>query len=213
MKSQISLIPVIEFPTVKDAESRQTPTGTSWTNPEEWEMYYKRELAKNYSSVYEPIAPGSFQYRLFDLDLKVLQELIDLHTADLPLQESCAFFGGYVLVVDGQNTLYPQCCGLLSEIQDWQKLLQPSFEPFYLMEQHPSPRFELHDKEIHIISRDDFEPFVPITQEKLVLGCTELQQAVLRLVQELEEFSRKMDSTFAKKYGVSSIAEILLWRE
>lgn len=136
--SRIEFIPLIEPPTLKDEESKIVPTGTRSTNAVDWDEYQKRELARNYVNFPEPISSGVWQYRLFDINLHDLEKLINLHISD-DIEDSQSLFGGYAVSKDGIIELFPQCCGLLEEIQLWKNILEDDFEDFYLMEGHPSP--------------------------------------------------------------------------
>src|SRR5688500_1147061 len=109
----IEFIPLIELPTVKDSESKITPGGTSLDNTIEWDVYQKKELAKNYLNIPEPISPGIYQYKLFDLQIDDLERAINLHIGDTDINQSCSLFGGYAISINRHIELYPQCCGLL----------------------------------------------------------------------------------------------------
>ncbi|ULT26517.1 hypothetical protein KUH03_06545 [Sphingobacterium sp. E70] len=51
----------------------------------------------------------------------------------MPIKDSCSLFGGYAISINGQIELYPQCCGLMEEIQQWKKILNENFEDFSLL--------------------------------------------------------------------------------
>jgi len=137
LMDKIDFIPLIELPTLKGAQSNIVPRGTSFTNTKEWDLYQENELKKNYIDIPRPIATGIYQYRLFDIKVEDLRTIIKLHIGDMPIKDSCSLFGGYAISINGQVELYPQCCGLLEEIQQWKKILNENFEDFSLLECHP----------------------------------------------------------------------------
>jgi hypothetical protein len=206
----IELIPLIELPTLKDKESKNQPYGTSLTNTEAWDIYQERELKKNYMKVGKPIAPGVYQYLLFDLSDENLVQVIRLHTSGLDVKDSCSLFGGYGLKVDSKMVLYPQCCGLLEEINDWVKLLDDHFQPFYLSECHPSPNFTRQSDHVIINCDDNSEPFFPPTEKQIIVNYEELKYAVKNLLVTLNDFSGRLDN-LSEKLGSKKISKSLVW--
>jgi hypothetical protein len=209
--NRIEFIPLIERATKKDADSEKTPHGNSHTNSIEWNQYQKRELDKNYSNILEPISPGIYQYKLFDIDLEDLQRAINLHIGDTDINDSCSLFGGYAVCVNETIELHPQCCGLLEEIQDWKNILNDDFKDFYLKECHPSPLITRRDDQIIILCKDENETFVPsTTKEKIIIDYQETKSAFLELLKKLTDFSTKLDS-LSHNYGTKNISDILIW--
>jgi hypothetical protein len=211
MNQIIELIPVLELPTLKDEDSQNHPTGSSLSNTQEWDNYQEKEIRKNYNNIGSPVSPGVYQYRLFDIDTEDLIKAIKLHISDLMIDDSCSLFGGYLLTLNNDIVLYPQCCGLLEEINDWIKLLDYNFEPFYLMECHPSPRFSRIKNDVLIdCSEDDNEPFSPRTQQKIFLDYNTLKKSLERLINDLEIFSKELDK-LSGLFDSENISNILIW--
>jgi hypothetical protein len=209
--NRIEFIPLIELATKKDAGSEKTPDGNSLTNPNEWNKYQVQELNKNYLKIPEPISPGIFQYKLFDIDIEELERAINLHIGDTHINQSCSLFGGYAISINGTIELYPQCCGLLEEIQDWKNILNDDFEDFYLKECHPSPTVTKRDDQIIILCKDEYETFIPsTTKAKITLDYQEAKSAFLELLKKLTDFSTNLDS-LSHKYGTKNISDILVW--
>lgn len=207
----IELIPVLELPTKKDKKSEKHPKGTSLTNTKEWDDYQEIELSENYQDLGKPISQGVYQYSLFDLSDDDLIKVIRLHISDLDIKDSCSLFGGYILKIDSKIVLYPQCCGLLEEINDWTKLLDNRFDSFYLMECHPSPKFtKKADKVIIECNEDDTGPFFPPTNKHIVVDYSELKNALNRLLDSLNDFSQRLDK-LSDKFGHEKISDILIW--
>jgi hypothetical protein len=209
--NQIEFIPLIEPATKKDAESEIIPSGTPMTNSNEWDKYQKQELKKNYSNFPDPVSKGIYQYKLFNIEPEDLKRVINLHIGDTDINESISLFGGYGISKNGIIELYPQCCGLLEEIQDWKNILNDDFEDFYLKECHPSPTITRRDELIVILCKDEHETFIPsTTKEKITLDYQATKAAFLELLNKLTEFSTKLDAS-SYKYGTKNISDILIW--
>jgi hypothetical protein len=209
--NKIEFIPLIEPATKKDTESEIIPSGTSVNNTIEWDLYHKRELDKNYKKFPEQISTGIYQYRLFDIDIEDLEKVINLHIGDTNINESISLFGGYAVSVNETIELFPQCCGLLEEIQLWKKILQENFEDFYLTECHPSPLITKNNNEIIIYCEDEHETFSPSTiRAEIKLDYKETKKALVKLINELTGFSTKLNS-LSSKFGVENISNIMIW--
>ena len=211
MMSEIKFIPLIELPTRKDKDSEVYPSGTSLTNSYKWDLYQKKELSKNYKNIPDPISPGIYQYKLFDIELGDLESAIKLHISDTNINDSCSFFGGYAVSINGKIELYPQCCGLLEEIKDWSKILNESFEQFYLMQCHPSPLIAKELNEIKIQCKEENgEAFFPKTKEIIFVEYELAKKALLKTLDELKEFSIKINN-LSNKFGETNLSEKLIW--
>lgn len=200
---RIELIPLIELPTFK------FPDLEGMTDLEKKNQLL---IERNYSEVKNLKPFNKNQYRLIDLSLSDLKKAIDLHVSDIPISESCAFFGGYGLKINNEFVLFPQCCGLLSEINDWKKILNNNFNSFYLSECHPAPRFEKIGRDIIIECNSNHEDFHPKTQNQIVVNYTSLANAVYKVSIILDKISKKLDK-FSHEYKVESIAKYLIWEE
>ncbi|MDF2517603.1 MAG: hypothetical protein K0R59_2899 [Sphingobacterium sp.] len=208
---KIDFIPLIELPTIKDLQSNIVPVGTAFTNTKEWDLYQENELRKNYIDIPPPITTGIYQYRLFDIKIEDLRTIIKLHIGDMPIKDACSLFGGYAICINGQVELYPQCCGLLEEIQQWKKLLNENFEDFFLLECHPSPLITKNQQRITIFCYDKYEPFFPyFAKNKIELDYQTTKNAFITLLSQLHAFSEKLD-TLAVEFKLNHIANILIW--
>lgn len=209
--SRIEFIPLIEPPTLKDEESQIVPNGTRLTNAGDWDTYQKRELAKNYVNFPESISSAVWQYKLFDIDIEDLERVVCLHIDDTDVNDSISLFGGYAISKDGIIELFPQCCGLLEEIQLWKNILKDDFEDFYLMEGHPSPLVTKKENDIIIYCKDDDESFFPLTiKEEIRLNYRETETAFLMLLKELTEFSDKLNS-LSSKFNTENLSKLMIW--
>ncbi len=209
--NQIEFIPLIEPATKKDKESEIIPSGTHMSNITEWDKYQKREIEKNYINFPEPIINGTYQYRLFDISIEDIERVISLHIGDSDIKESISLFGGYAISKNGTIELFPQCCGLLEEIQLWKKILKDDFQDFYLTEGHPSPLITKRGNEIIIHCKDDFETFYRITdKEEIRLDYNETKTSLITLLSELTEFSEKLNS-LSDKFKTENLSNIMIW--
>ena len=208
---KIEFIPVIEPPTKKDLENEVIPEGTSLTNSKEWNSYQKRKIEENYVSFPDPIENGIYQYKLFNISLEDLERVIKLHISDTDIKNSISLFGGYAISKNGKIELFPQCCGLLEEIKLWKNILKDDFEEFYLSEGHPSPLISRKRNEIIILCKDKNEPFFPNTiKEEIRLDYNETKTALKKLINELEDFSTKLQ-VLSNKFETKNISDIMIW--
>lgn len=203
-KVKIELIPLIELPTFKykDLESVS-------------DIMEKCRLLieRNYLEVQNLEPVYKFQYRISEINDADLSKAIELHVSDLPLKESCSLFGGYALKVNDEIVLYPQCCGLLSEINDWKKLLNENFESFYLSECHPAPKFIRVKDEIHIVcDADEAGPFQPKTNNLIIVNYDSLLTALNNLLVELEKLSDRLNN-LSLNISNQNLSKILIWSE
>ena len=200
---KIELVPLIELPTFK------FPDLNEMTDIDEKNRLL---IERNYSDVKYLKPFNEYQYRLSEISDSDLKKAIELHVSDIPITESCAFFGGYGLKVNDEFVLFPQCCGLLSEINDWKKILNENFEPFYLPECHPSPKFKKIGNEVIIECDSTDEEFYPKTNEIIRVDYKSLVSAINSVSIELIEMSKKLD-TFNTEYETESVAKSLIWEE
>lgn len=209
--NQIEFIPLIEPATKKDKESQIIPGGNPFNNTSEWDVYQKRELGKSYSNFPDPISKGFYQYKLFDIGIDDMESLISLHVGDMDVNESISLFGGYAISKNGVIELYPQCCGLLEEVQLWKNILQEDFQDFYLAEGHPSPLITKRGGEIIIYCKDDVEAFVPAaTRQEIRLDYNETKTAFMSMLNDLTNYSTELNK-ISKKFETENIADIMIW--
>ena len=209
--NHIEFIPLIEPATKKDRESEIIPSGTPLTNANEWDTYQKRELGKNYLNFPNSISNGIYQYRLFDIDIEDIERVINLHIGDTDINESISLFGGFAISKNGIIELFPQCCGLLEEIQLWKKILKDDFEDFYLTECHPSPLITKRKNEIVIYCKDDNETFVPVTtKHEIRLDYNKTKSALLIMLDDLVNYSTELNK-ISERFATKNIADIMIW--
>ena len=139
-----------------------------------------------------------------------LEKLIALHISDQSISESCSFFGGYAVSMNGKLILYPQCCGLLEDINAWKQILDPNFKDFHLTNGHPSPIISKQENQLIILCDDAEESFIPNTEKKLILDYQQAKSALEKLLVELALFSKSLD-TLSANFGTQKISNTLIW--
>ena len=208
---EIRFIPLIEPPTLKDNDSELKPDGYPFNNKLEWDIFQKKEIEKNYKNFPQPIQSGIHQYNLLEISIEDIEKIINLHIGDTEIVDSISFFGGYAISINNEIVLFPQCCGLLEEIQQWRNILNENFTDFYLTECHPSPLITKRTNEIVIICEDKYETFIPVsTQKEIHLSYNETVEAFNLLLKELEIYSDNVNK-LSEKFKVDNLANIIIW--
>jgi len=206
----LELIPVIEIG--YNNQGIAVPNAYPyWDNPEIWDKYHEESYQKaGFKDKIKPYLKGSSFYRLADISDKNLKKLTIDHTQELK-EQSCSFFGGYVLKVNGQDKLFPQCCGLLADIDFWDKISNGQ-ESYY--EGHPAPRvdFKVSKVILDLAVEINNESFEPLTDKKIILEKEELKQAVRMVKEELKIFAERLEKiNTEEKLGISNIDNVLIW--
>lgn len=214
----VELIPVIEIG--YNNQGVTTPDEYPyWDNSEIWDVYHEECYQKvGFKDKLPPYLKGSSLYKLSDITDHNLTKLTIDHTQEMRdgkyerPQDTCAFFGGYVLRVDGQDKYYPQCCGELSDIIYWDRLSkgQPSY-----YEGHPAPQIKFEDSNIVFdFSVDEFdEHFQPTPSETILLiDRLELKKAVEKVQTELQIFEQRLNKINEdEKLNIDNIGGLLIW--
>ena len=163
-----------------------------------------------------PFAPGMPFYRTSALDIPTLEILTKAHLqgyfdGEWQLEETCTFFGGYVLRIDGQNALFPQCCGELGDIIYWKHLACYGRAAYH--NGHPRPNVVFTNREAIFDCRDDFEEFRPATLAEIRVNRTALVGAYEQAVQELAVLARHIELVQQTlQLPVESLSELLIYR-
>ncbi|WP_444936042.1 hypothetical protein ACJJIW_18715 [Microbulbifer sp. JMSA004] len=139
-----------------------------------------------------------------------LARAIELHISDFEVKDCCAFFGGFALVINGVNKLFPQCCGTMADLESWMRLKSES-DLYIAIEGHPSPRaFRKGDKVI--IECIDDEPFIPATDRKIEVDYPALCEAIGVAESEIIMVANRIDG-LASSMGLPKNTSIHLLRE
>ena len=206
----LELIPVIEIG--YNNQGIAVPNAYPyWDNPEIWDKYNEESYQKaGFLDKLIPYLKGSSFYRLSDISDDNLKKLTIEHTQELK-EQSCSFFGGYVLKINGQDKLFPQCCGLLADIKFWDKVSSGQ-ESYY--EGHPAPRINFKASKIilDLAVEENDESFEPYTDKKIILEKEELKKAVQIAKEQLKIFALRLEKiNLEEKLGIIGIADVLIW--
>jgi len=166
---------------------------------------------------FKPYLAGSSFYKLSEITDNNLMKLTVDHTQEMRdgkygREQACAFFGGYVLCINGQDKYFPQCCGELSDIIYWERLSngQPSY-----YEGHPAPQIKIKNNSIIFdFSVDEFdENFQPTPAENiLTINRFDLKKAVEKAKTELYLFEQRLNKINEdEKINIENIGGLLVW--
>ena len=214
---KVELIPVLEVPVTPEA-CRLLPThppGNFRQHPAEWDDYQRQLLSAGFFADYPRVIPGYNFVPLDQWSLPDLRRLVKNHLlgADemVAVADSCALFGGSLLLIDDVPVLGPQCCSTLAEICDWQQLVSPGFEAgFFCFEGHPSPRATRRKDMLIIECQDDYESFDPPAQPHFVVEVDRLAEAIATAETAVRQFAQKID-LLSGEFGVPQLSAYLVW--
>ncbi len=214
----IELIPVIEI-----VYSNQGVTAPEkqpyWDNSDIWDKYHEECYQKaGFKDKLTPYLKGSSFYKLDDITDNNLTKLTIDHTQEMRdgkyerPQDTCSFWGGYVLQVNGQDKYFPQCCGELSDINYWENISNGKNS---YHEEHPTPQLKFENSRIVFdFSTDEFdEPFQP-TPTEIILSIDRLQlkRAVEKAKTELQIFEQRLNKINEnEKLNIDNIGGLLIW--
>lgn len=215
---KIELIPVIEI----GYNNQDVPIPDKypyWDYPDVWDQYHAESYQKaGFKDRLTPYLPGSSFYQLADITDKNLTKLTLDHTEDMRngkygQEQASAFFGGYVLRVDEKDVYFPQCCGDLSDIQYWEKLVVDK-QPFFY-QGHPEPRVEIReDKIIFDFTVGEFdEHFSPTPlSSRVEIDKESLKRAISKAKDELEVFAGRIQRiNIEENLNIDAIENLLIW--
>ena len=213
----IELIPVLEIPVItqKQLQEIRRPPATLQQNPIEWDEYHRQLLATGGFSDYQRVIPGRQFVRADQWSLPDLRLMVQNHLGGdkdlIPITESCALFGGCILILDDVPVLVPQCCSTIDDFTSWQDLLSPQFTSgYFCLGGHPSPEAVKTDTQLLITCEDPEERFDQPTQPKIVVEIAGLAIATERAKQILDALSDKIDLLSAE-LGVVKASDYLVW--
>lgn len=214
----IELIPVIEI-----VYSNQGVTAPEkypyWDNSDIWDKYHEECYQKaGFKDKLIPYLKGSSFYKLDDITDNNLTKLTIDHTQEMRdgkyerPQDTCAFWGGYVLQVNGQDKYFPQCCGELSDINYWENISNGKSS---YHEEHPTPQLKFENSRIVFdFSTNEFdEPFQPTPTEIILsIDRLELKRAVEKVKTELQTFEQRLNKINEdEELNIDNIGGLLIW--
>ena len=165
-------------------------------------------------SGYVDLQPVNGEVDLYDLEALSdhnLETAIRLHISDMAIEDCCALFGGFGLRIGGEFVLYPQCCGTLSDIESWEKIIDSTSNLYLAIEGHPCPKVISYGSSVLIECADEFETFYPECNELITVHSESLTEAIKRAVNILRKQSQRIELC-AKRLGYSNAAKYLVWK-
>ena len=209
------LIPVIELPVLGDGN--EAPEGHAfWERPEIWDDHYKNRIIKaGFSEEVKTCQPGMPWFEIVGISEKDLSILVDLQLQNVTDKSPLLpFYGGYILVVDGRNVLYPQCCGDLSDISYWEAVAKGVEQPH--SSGHPEPMVHYSGQNIILEFNEWEEPFCPPCPVASVeIERQKLSEAISGARVILKDFGDQLIRLNDRNhYGIEDIDEVLIrgWR-
>lgn len=214
----VELIPVLEI----GYNNQDVPVPDKypyWENAAIWDKYNQDGYLKaGFKDPLKPYLAGSSFYLLTDITEDNLIKLTRDHTEDLrnekyTREQASAFFGGYVLRINGQDKFFPQCCGDLSDIIYWEQVVNGNKNAHY--EGHPAPMLKVTaDSIIFDFLFDEYdEPFQPIPPDTILqVDRSYLKKAIEQVKEELVSFSERLQKiNETEQLNVVHIDELLVW--
>ncbi|MGL5892005.1 MAG: hypothetical protein ACRC3B_19085, partial [Bacteroidia bacterium] len=194
--------------------------GPYWEYPNEWENFNRLSNSKAgfTDSLYSYLKGSSF-YKISDINENDLVKLVTDKTQEMRVngynREFCsAFSGGYVLKIDDNDKIFPQCCSDLGCIDNWVNLAAKQKDTYY--QGHLAPIISFEDGFIVFDltrSSTDYENFVPTPIETVIkVDRKLLSNAVIEVQKELELFSiilNKINSN--NNLNISNIEKLLIY--
>ena len=213
----IELIPVIEIG--YNNQGISTPFDYPyWNNSEIWDNYHNDCFAKaGFKDKMKPYLAGSSFFKPSDISNDNLVKLIKDHTEDMRTgkysrKQACAFFGGSVLRIDEQDKYYPQCCGLLSDINYWERLANGQNSCY---EGHPEPEIKIKNTSIvfDFSTNKNEEIFEPTPPERILkIEKYLLKEAVIKAKEELQILAYRIRQiNINEDLKIDDIEQLLIW--
>lgn len=208
---KIELIPVIEIG--YNNQGIQVPDKYPyWENPELWDnFHYECYKKAGFKDKLMPYLKGSSFFRLTDITDDNLIILTKDHTQEQK-EQSCSFFGGYILRIDNQDRLFPQCCGLLADINFWTSVSNGQDSHY---EGHPAPQITFKGNSIMIdLTTNELDEIFQPPPPVLIFEVdkTELRMAVNNTKRELITFAdRLIRINSTENLNITKIDDVLIW--
>lgn len=195
----VQLVPVVELPSPDHPIHRQ-------------ETLVDQEYSVQIG--YSVMAPVDSRVPLYETEKLTDQDwrlAISRHIADTAVQDSCALFGGILLKVDGENKIFPQCCGTLADVVSWQTLLSDSFDAGWVnTEGHPCPSVVKRDGKVTFFCSEAEESFIPFAISELTLDQGALGLAFDDCLVLHNSLSERFDA-WSAEFDTDTISDSLIW--
>ncbi len=185
-----------------------------WEYPSGWLLYYERcYRSAGFPGSFVPYLPGLPLYPLSGIPTENLPKLVQDHledflSGDLEREAVAPLFGGYVLTVNGEAVLYPQCCGDLSDLKFWRALADSKSNVGW--EGHPSPLVTQSADSVVLQCIDTYDEFYPPVCPRLLLDHASLRVACDGAEDELKTQVGRFEE-LGQQLGIENLAELVLY--
>lgn len=204
----IELIPVIELNYYN--EKVKTPNGSYLEFPKEWDNSHKENfLLASFNEEFKPYQSGMSFYKLNEIPNNNLIKIIadyfeEFESVKLITDNDIQpLDGGFILMVDGKNKIFPQCCGNLGDIESWEGIIDP--ENDYFWNGHPTPIIKQKSDNIIFDLSELNESEISINREKLKI-------ALIKTKEELRCFVDRINR-LENDYGITKLGEKLVYNQ
>lgn len=183
-----------------------------------WDEYHAQCYKKaGFGDDFQPYVSGLSFYEISALSENNLTKLTLDHTEDMRVgkyarNQCVAFFGGYVLKINGDDQYFPQCCGTLADIDYWENLANKKKISYA---GHPAPQVEIQNHQLifdFTVDEND-ELFSPEPRlSSMILDIDALCNAVDAVKGKLSVFEQRLIRiNQIKKLNIEHIGQLLIW--
>ncbi len=212
----VKLIPVIEI-TYYSFGDNSLMDGPYWKYAEAWDTFKEDCLKKaGFPDKMNSYDRGGSLYSLSDITDANLLKLIkdEWEDSDKDVENLSTLVGGYVLNINEVDKLYPQCCGDLGDISEWERLLTNEENPYFWIG-HPSPSIvNKGDTVVFDLEHPNVsEGFVPEHNDLYIeVSKEDLAKAIDGTKKELDTFADRLSVINEKgQLNIPDIAQILIY--
>jgi hypothetical protein len=204
----IELIPVIELNYYN--EKVKTPNGSYLEFAKEWDNSHKESfLLAGFKEEFKPYESGMSFYKLNEISdinlIKIITDYFEEFESGVSITDDDIqpLDGGYVLMVNGNNEIFPQCCGNLGDIESWEGIIDP--ENDYFWNGHPTPIVKQKSDNI-ILDLSE------MNQNEVLINREKLKTALIKTQKELRSFAERINR-IENDYGISKLGEKLIYNQ
>ena len=198
---KVELIPVIEVNNYNQ-DIPMPSSGPYWEFVDDWENYHiATNIKARFSKELKPYSKGSSFYRIDEISDKDLLKIIHKEIEIQQTEENrgiddlvCSLDGGYILKIDNVDKYFPQCCGKLRDITEWEELLSDDEDPYFYMG-HPSPRIIQSESSVifDFLNSELQEGYAPpVFEDNIEVDKGALKIAIENAKKELDHFARQL---------------------
>ena len=218
---KVELIPVLEVTYFEQEIETPKCGGPYWEYTNEWEIYNTKCLENaGFKDEFIPFEKASNFYRAIDISednlLKIVNDHLDTFENDnWDENDVIPLIGGYVLRINDENKLFPQCCSDLSIIEYWESIIKKEENgQFYIG--HPAPKVEIKNNMVNFICNLDGERFTPLVDDLITVTFSDLTLAYEKAIEELKILAKKLkniESELKYKLKEGELTNILIYQK